>query len=64
MNCDLQGFLDFFTHKKSDNIIVTNAGRSLSDKEAKEFVRWGIQNGYTDLTDMPEYEDIENQLKL
>ena len=62
MKCDLQGFLSYFHRKNSGGIIVTDKGRTLSDKEAKAYIRWGLKNGYTELTQMPEFDDVEQQL--
>lgn len=62
MNCDLQGFLDYFHRKNASGIIVTDKGKTLSDKEVKAYVRWGLKNGYTELSQMPEFEDVEQQV--
>ena len=62
MNMDLLGFLAFYMQKKAANIIVSNKGYSLSDREAKAYVRWGVENGYKDLRSMPEFEDVKDEL--
>lgn len=64
MNLDLQGFLDYYKRKNAFGIMVTEKGYSLSDKEAKEYAKWGIKNGYAKLYEMPEFEEVKDQLKL
>lgn len=64
MNMDLQGFLDYYKRKSAHRILCTNKGHSLSDTEAKTYVRWGIKQGYTELKQMPEFEDVKNRLGL
>lgn len=44
--------------------MVTDKGHSLSDKEAKAYAKWGIENGYATLKEMPEFEDVKDKLKL
>lgn len=64
MNADLQGFLDYYKRRKADGIFETDKGYSLSDKEAKAYARWGIRNGYKTLKEMPEFEEVKDQLKI
>lgn len=62
MNCDLQGFLDYFHGKNANGIIITDKGKALSDREAKTYALWGLKNGYTELCQMPEFEDVEQKV--
>lgn len=64
MNADLQGFLDYYKRKNASGMLNTDKGYSLSDKEAKAYVKWGIKQGYTTLKEMPEFEEVKDQLKI
>ena len=64
MNADLQGFLDYYKRRKAGGILQTDKGYRLSDKEAKAYARWGIENGYTLLKEMPEFEEVKDQLNI
>lgn len=64
MNADLQGLLAYFKHRNATGIMKSDKGHSLSDKEAKAYVRWGVKKGYKLLKEMPEFEDVKDQLNL
>jgi len=63
MNADLKG-LQNYAKKRKLTYIETDKGRKLSHTEAVAFVDWGLENGYTDLESMPEFETIQKELKL
>lgn len=52
------------TKEQIDELVTTDAGRDLTDKELRAYCRWGLMSGYTRLKQMPEFETIEKQLKL
>lgn len=64
MNADLQGMLSYFKHKKMNNIITTEKGYKLSDKEAREYIKYCMSSGHTELKTCPEFEDVREKLKL
>lgn len=66
MNMDLKGFLLWHKNKSANGIIISNAGHHLTDKEAKAYAKWGIENGYETLNELPEFEEVKkilNELK-
>lgn len=64
MNMNLLDFLLYCKKRKVDNLIISDKGYCLSDKEVKAYVRWGIENGYTTLKELPEFEIVKDKLKL
>lgn len=63
MNANIEMMLKY--HRGNFNkIIVTEKGYYLSNKEAKAYLRWGLENGYKDLYSMPEFEEIKDELKI
>ncbi len=64
MNMDLLGFLTWHKKRSAANIIVSDRGHYLSDKEAKAYAKWGLENGYKSLKELPEFEDVVDKLKL
>lgn len=60
MNLDLLGFLENKHLSNSEiSIVTTDKGKNLTFDELIEYCRWGIKNGYTLLSQLPEYETIE-----
>ena len=62
MNADIRNMLKVYEKRSLKDIIQTNKGKLLSNKEAREYLSWGIINGHKDLKSMPEFEDIVDQL--
>lgn len=55
---NLEGFLKF--HKKNANgLVTTDRGKELSDAELRAYCQWGVKNGYKRLSELPEFEIIE-----
>ena len=48
MNADIKGMLDFYKRRKI-TCLQSDKGEFLSDKEAKEYLRWCLNHGYEDL---------------
>ena len=63
MNANLKGLLDFFKRKNMDNIIISKE-HSLSDKEARAYIKYCLSQGHTELKNCPEYEDVKDKLKI
>lgn len=64
MDMDLLGFLMWYKNRSAANIMISDKGYHLSDREAKAYARWGIENGYKSLKDLPEFEEVRDKLKL
>jgi len=64
MNMDLEGFLLWHKNRSADNIIISDKGHHLNDKEARAYARWGLDNGYKSLKELPEFEEVKDKLKL
>lgn len=60
MDLDLLGFLE---NKHLSNtkisIVSTDKGKDLTFNELVNYCRWGIKNGYVLLSQLPEYETID-----
>lgn len=55
---NLQGFLAY--HKgNAYGLVITNAGKALTDKELRAYARWGLLHGYKLLSELPEFETIK-----
>lgn len=61
---NLRMFLFCSKGRNTDDIIISDKGHSLTDKEAKAYVRWGIENGYKTLNELPEFEEVKDKFKL
>lgn len=56
MNADIKGMLDFYKRRKI-TCLQSDKGEFLSDKEAKEYLRWCLNHGYKDLYSAPDWEE-------
>lgn len=55
---NLQGFLAY--HKgNAYGVVITDAGKVLTDKELRAYARWGLLHGYKLLSGLPEFETIK-----
>ena len=61
MDLDLNGFLKF-EKRKVNGLVTTDKGRDLTDKELRAYCKWGVDNGYKLLSELPEFEEIEEEL--
>ena len=62
MDMFLKGFLLWNERRNANNIIISDKGHHLSDAEAKSYARWGVENGYNTLKEMPEFEEVKEKL--
>lgn len=58
MNASLEGLKRFHKRKSMNNLIVTEKGRHLNDREARQYIDYCLEKGYKDLYSCPEYEDV------
>ena len=62
MDMDLKGFLMW--HKgNADGYVTTDSGRDLTGRELRAYCRWGVSNGYELLSELPEFEEVEQRMK-
>ena len=62
MNADLKGMKKYYAHKNMSNILKSDSGRYLTDREARSFIDYCLKKGYTKLYECPEFEDIKDML--
>ena len=61
-NMNLQGFLAY--HKgNAYGLVITDAGKKLTDAELRAYVRWGLLHGYKLLSELPEFETINKNIQ-
>lgn len=62
MDLDIKRFL-VYDKRKANGWVSTDAGRELTDTELRAFCLWGVANGYDSLKAMPEFEEVEEEVK-
>jgi hypothetical protein len=62
MNASINGLLKFFRRKSLAGLIECADGYTLSDEEARAYLKWCSSNGYTDLKSAPDYHEIKDKL--
>ena len=62
MDLDLRGFL-MDNKGKADGIVSTDKGRELTGNELRAYCWWGLCNGYRMLSELPEFEELEEELE-
>jgi hypothetical protein len=64
MNASIPGLLAYFKKKNLNGIVVAGDGYSLSDSEARAYLRYCSLHGYADLSSAPDYHEIKDKLPL
>lgn len=62
MDARLQGILDWGKRRSLRDIIQSDDGYSLTDSEARRYVRWAIKQGYEYLSQVPDYEQVKDKI--
>ena len=53
---------EYYAHKNMSNILKSDSGRYLNDREARSYIDYCLKKGYTELYECPEFEDIKDML--
>lgn len=62
MDASLQGLLEYGKRRKLTDIIQSDNGYSLTDAEARRYIKWALLNGYKYLSEVPDYEEVKDKI--
>lgn len=62
MDASLQGLLEYGKRRRLTGIIESDNGYSLSDAEARKYIKWALMNGYKYLSEVPDYEQVKDKI--
>ena len=62
MDASLQGLLDWGKRRSLRDLIQSDNGYSLTDAEARRYVRWAIKQGYKYLSEVPDHEQVKDKI--
>lgn len=51
-----------FRRRSLHGLLQSHSGYALSDKEARSYLRWCLQAGYSSLYDAPDFDEIRHCL--
>lgn len=66
MNADLLGMKLYYSERgrSMSGILKRENGKHLTDKEARAFIDYCIEQGYKDLYSCPEFDEVKDKLNL
>lgn len=62
MDLKLKDILKDYRRKSLDDFLVTDNDYFLTDKEARAYLEYCINKGYTYLYECPEYESVQSEI--
>jgi hypothetical protein len=58
MDASVTGLLLRFRRKSLHGLLVSASGHVLSDDEARAYLHWLAEHGYSYLSDAPDFDDV------